>query len=157
MHLSLNSIQRIPIDRSGTDCQTGCFGLDLRSNLITTNKASKVPIGLLHRQPPTAPKDPSAAPSPPVPSLSWACARCAQASSKIKIQSKLHYAAACLCRCRADCWDANWAEPISLSQWGNGGARALTKIWFDGVCTNEIVIFAYLNLDIVSGKCMQVQ
>lgn len=92
MHLSLNSIQRIPIDRSGTDCQTGCFGLDLRSNLITTNKASKVPIGLLHRQPPTAPKDPSRATSP-LPSWSWACARCAQASSKIKIQAKLHYAA----------------------------------------------------------------
>lgn len=93
MHLSSYTIQRIPIDRSGTDCQTGCFGLDLRSNLITTNKASKVPIGLLHRQPPTAPKDPSRAPSP-LPSLSWACARCAQASSKIKIQAKLHYAAA---------------------------------------------------------------
>lgn len=64
-----------------------------------------------------------------------------------KIQAKLHYAAASVVLTAGTQIEPN--PYLFLNGW---------KIWFDAVCcTNEIVIFAYLNLDIVSGKCMEVQ
>lgn len=81
---------------------------------------------------------------------------CEMCSGKFqKIQAKLHYAAASV----AVVPTAGTQIEPNPYLFLNGGmvGRALTKIWFDGVCTNEIVIFAYLNLDIVSSKCMEVQ